>query len=393
MTTATHPATGPAVPAAAPRYAPFARTLVVFSITAMLATGQLYGLIPLVNAIAADWQTTPTAVTWLMTVYGFGYAAGFLLFGPLSDRYGRRRVIVTGVAATAVTTLLVATAPGLGAAVALRIVQGMTMGAFPPVAMAYVGERIEPRRRLVTVTMMTTGFLAAAVVGQLAAQWLAGFGWRLFFVAGAAAFTVAAAALRWAMLPDGPVSDASPLDAYRIMPSLLRSPGLRLLYAAVPTVLTAFVAIYTGLQLTGISGLLGLRASALPVILAIPFLTPQLARIPGPRRAAVALAMAAAGTALIGLLTPSTVGLALLLMLVTAGIAVAAPSLVDTIGSRAGTARGPAISLFTALLFAGASLGPQVAGLLADHGIAPLAFALTGMLTVGAALTLAARRS
>ncbi|GAA2578106.1 MFS transporter [Actinomadura fulvescens] len=393
MTTAPTTAAPPVPATPAAGYAPFARTLVVFSITALLATAQLYGLIPLVNTIAADWHTSPTAVTWLMTVYGLGYAAGFLLFGPLSDRYGRRRVIVTGVAATAVATLAVAAAPGLGLGVALRIVQGMTMGAFPPVAMAYVGERIEPRRRLVTVTTMTTGFLAAAVVGQLAAQWLATFGWRVFFVAGAAAFAVAAVALRWAMLPDAPASGASPLDAYRVMPSLLRSPDLRLLYAAVPTVLTAFVAIYTGLQLTGTTGLLGLRASALPVILAIPFLTPRLARVPGPRRAALALAAAAAGTGLIGLLTPGTAVLALLLMLVTAGIAVAAPSLIDTIGSRAGAARGPAISLFTALLFAGASLGPQIAGLLADHGIAPLAFALTVMLAAGSVLTVAARRS
>lgn len=375
-------------------FAPFGRTLAAFATTALLATGQLYGMIPLLGSAASGWHTRPAALTWLVSAFGLGYAAGFLLFGPLSDRLGRRRVMLAGVTATAVTTALVAAAPGPDAALALRVLQGLTIGAFPPVAMAYVGERIEPRRRLVMVTAMTTGFLSAAVVGQLAAQGLAAtLGWRSFFLAGAVAFGGAALLLRWALLPDGaPASTARPLAAYRSMLALVWAPPLRLLYLAVPTVLGSFVAIYTGLQLTGTTGLLGLRASALPAILAVPFLTPRLARVPGPARAALALGLAAAGVALVGLLRPGTLVLALLLMAVTAGIAIAAPGLIDTIGSRAGAARAPAISLYTALMFVGASVGPQVAGVLAGHGLDVLAYALAGLLLTGALLTLASRR-
>ncbi|WP_083982653.1 MFS transporter [Actinomadura hibisca] len=398
MTTALRPPVSP-VPPVPPSTtplpaAPFGRTVIALALTALLATGQLYGLIPLVNAMAAEWHTTPATATWLVTVYGLGYAAGFVLFGPLSDRYGRRRVIVTGVAATAALTLLTAAAPGFGAALLLRIVQGMAMGAFPPVAMAYIGERIEPRRRLVSMTALTTGFLASAALAQLAAQALAGLGWRMFFVLTAVLFALAAVALRRVLLPDAPApAGVSPLDAYRAMPRLLRSPDLRLLYLAVPTVLTGFVAVFTGLQLTGTEGLVALRASGLPVILALPFLTPLLARVPGPRRAALALAAAGLATVLIALLAPGTLGLALLLMVLTAGVGLAAPALVEAIGARAGAARGPASSLFTALLFVGASLGPQVAGALTGGGFAALAYVVTGLFAAGAlVLALASRR-
>ncbi|WP_083733263.1 MFS transporter [Actinomadura sp. CNU-125] len=319
-------APGPS-PTAEAAYAPFGRTVAALAATALLATSQLYGMIPLLGRAASGWRTDPASLTWLVSVFGFGYAAGFLLFGPLSDRLGRRRVMVGGVAATAVSTALVAAAPSPDAALVLRILQGLTIGAFPPVAMAYIGERVAPHRRLVTVTAMTTGFLAAAVVGQLAAQSLAAvLGWRSFFLAGAAAFALAAVALARTLLPDGPSGGASPLTAYRTMLRLLAAPGLWPLFLAVPAVLGPFVAIYTGLQLTGTTGLLELRASALPVILAIPFLTVRLARIPGPARAGAALAASAAGVALIGLLEPGTFGLALLLMVVTAGTAVAAPA-------------------------------------------------------------------
>ncbi|REE99530.1 MFS transporter [Thermomonospora umbrina] len=374
-------------PRPAPATAPFARTAAVLSFTALLATGQLYGVIPLFAAMEDDWGAGRTTLTWMVSVFGFGYVAGFLLFGPLSDRFGRRRVVVWGVAATTLTTALVATAPSLGSGLALRALQGLTIGAFPPVAMAYVGERVEPRRRLVTLTAMTTGFLSAAVLGQLAAQGLAAtVGWRAFFLFGAVAFAVAAVALHRVMLPDPPVGGRSPLDAYRAMPALLVSPRLRRLYLATLTVLGSFVAVFTGLELSGVDGLLGLRAAALPVILAIPFLTPRLARLPGPHRVGAALALAAGAVALAGLLEPGTAVLAVLLIALTGGIAIAAPGLVDTVGTRAGDARGPAISLFTAVLFLGASIGPQIAGPLTSHGFAPLAYVLAGLLLSGSLL-------
>lgn len=367
--------------------------MAVFSVTALLATGQLYGVIPLFGSMEAGWRVGQGALTWMVSVFGFGYMAGFLLFGPLSDRLGRRRVVVWGVAATAATTAAVAAAPNLGAGLALRAVQGLTTGAFPPVAMAYVSERIEPRRRLVTLTAMTTGFLSSAVLGQLAAQGLAAtVGWPAFFLLGAAAFAAAAAALHRVMLPDPPAGGRSPLDAYRAMPALLRSPGLRPLYLATPTVLGAFVAIFTGLQLAGVTGLLGLRAGALPVILAVPFLTPRLARVPAPYRVGAALTLAAAAVALAGLLRPGTAGLAVLIMALTAGVAVAASGMVDTVGGRAGQARGPAISLFTAVLFLGASLGPQLAGALTGRGLPALAGVLAGLLLLGALLVVSTAR-
>ncbi|XVQ13642.1 MFS transporter [Spirillospora sp. CA-255316] len=387
---------GSGTPPAAPtshRHAPFGPTVVALAATALLAAGQLYGMIPLLGPAAAGWDARPAALTWLVSAFGFGYAAGFLLLAPLSDRFGRRRVVVAGLAATAVTTALVAASPGPDAALALRALQGLTAGAFPPVAMAYVAERVEPHRRLVTITSMTTGFLASAALGQLAAQGLAAtLGWRWFFAFGAAAFAASAVLLRRVMLPDLPAARRSPLEAYRAMVPLLRAPRLRLLFLTVPVVLASFVALYTGLELTGTTGLLGLRASALPAILAVPFLTPWLARLPGPRRVALALALMAAGTAAVGLLDPGTTVLALLLLAVTAGTAVAAPALIDTIGSRAGADRAAAVSLYSALLFAGGSLGPQIAGALAGRGMGALALALTALLAAGAAFALASGR-
>ncbi|MFI7124703.1 MFS transporter [Nonomuraea sp. NPDC050153] len=131
-----------------PARAPFARTLAAFTLTAVLVSGQLYIVIPLLHDMAADWGASAGGLTWLVTAFGIGYGAGFLAFGPLSDRYGRRRLLTIGLPLAALTSAAVALSANPEVALALRAVQGLAVAMFPPAALAYVAERVEPRRRV-----------------------------------------------------------------------------------------------------------------------------------------------------------------------------------------------------------------------------------------------------
>ncbi|WP_433423847.1 MFS transporter [Microtetraspora malaysiensis] len=399
MTTVLSPSSRPARRGSAtpaPAWAPFGRTLLAFVLTGLLATGHLYGVIPLIGAMSSQWGASPVTLTWLVSAFGFGYAGGFLVFGPLSDRYGRRRVITSGMAATALATAAVALSTGVGAAVALRFAEGVATAAFAPVAFAYVAERVEPRRRGVTMTSVTSAFLASAVIGQLAAKALADLaGWRAVFLAGGAAFAVMALVLARVMLPDAPGGAVA--NPYAAVPALLRDPRLVLVYTATLVILGAFVAVYTALQLDGpaeIAGdpaaLLALRSTALPAFVVIPFVTPRLAVIAPARRAGLALMLAAVSAAAVAVTDPGLVGLAVLLAVFAFAIGVAAPSVIETVGGLAGRARGTAVSLFTFVLFVGASLGPQAASALAAHGFTVLVAAVAAALVAGAALILLA---
>ncbi|WP_068923082.1 MFS transporter [Planobispora rosea] len=385
----------PALPPAA-AVAPLGRTVSVFVLTAVLASGQLYMVIPLLGEMAAGWGVPAGGLTWLVTAFGAGYAAGFLLFGPLSDRYGRRRLLSYGLPIAAVATALVAVSPDPGTAIALRVVQGVAVAMFPPAAMAYLAERVEPRRRMVAITSVTSGFLAAAVLLQVAAQLLGdGLGWRGMFLVSALAFTVAAVAVRAVMLPD-PVREitGSFLSAYRAVPVLLAKPALLLRYAATVTVLASFVALYTGLQITGAAGtpdaLLALRASGLPSMILVPLLTPWLVKVPALPRAAGALILCALTLVTVGVAAPGAIGLALLLAVYVAGISAGGPALNESVAQLAGESRGTALALFTFALFLGGSIGPQIAALLGDFRT--LLYGLAALLAAGAAGILASIR-
>ncbi|MFE4462112.1 MFS transporter [Nocardia tengchongensis] len=394
--------------------APPGRTIGAVCAVGILVVGQLYVVLPVLNRIAGDWDTSKSAATWTTTAFGLAYGAGFLVTGPLSDRWGRRPVIVGGLAASVISSLLVAAAPGLVTGLSARILQGLTASFFAPAAFAYLSERIAPERRIFALTCLTSSFLGAGVVAQVLAQLIGNaLGWRAIFVAGAVAFAVSAVTLRVVLQPPrdeaGPAPDSTeptatarsvtPSAVFGPFLSLLRQSRLALLYLSCLAILGSFVGVYTGIQLvppdgvgSGNAALLALRASAIPAMVAIPLLAGRLGVIAAPTRLVVALGAAALAVAVTAV-PLGGVWVAVWLFVFVAAIAVAAPAAVQTITARAGEARGAATALYTFALFVGASAGPQLADLVARHGYPAVALAVAALAAAGAALAAVSERN
>ena len=378
-------------PREATAYAPTARTLVVLAVAAVLVNAQNYTVIPLLPQFATDWHASLSAVTWMSSAVFAGYGAGFLVLGPLATRFDRRRMLVAGLAAAGVTTLLVPLANGLAVGIALRVVQGFAAATFAPAAFAYISSRVHPQRRTLALSVVVSGFLAAAVAGQVGAQLIAPYGWRPVFVVSAVLFAALAATVRGSLPADPAVSTGSLGEAYRSMPGLLFGRRLAPLYAATLTNLGAFVAVYAGLQISGAvpSGeLLGLRASALPAIIAVPLLAAWSRRIPAHLRAAGSALVGAVAAAGVAVLRPGIVGIALLLLVFVAAVAAEAAALNEAIGQRAGERRGVAIPLFTFVLMVGAAAAPPIAGALAGAGLGTLFAGIAAVSLAGGLLVL-----
>ncbi|MFI6865448.1 MFS transporter [Nocardia sp. NPDC050406] len=375
-----------------------ARTLPVFVLSALLATGQMYIPIPLFTAMQADWHVGTGVTTWIISAFAFGYAGGFVAFGPLSDRFGHRRVLMTGMLAAAVVTLLTGLALSAPMAVGLRIVQGLVIGSIPPAIMAYIGTRIDPRHRAVVTMSVATSFLAATVLAQIASQAVvAAFPWRTMFLGSAVAFAALAFALRAVMRDDAPTGADQPLrHSYAAIPAVLRIRPLLPMLIAGALAMSVMVGIYTGIEITGLvhgSGeLLTLRAGALPVMLALPLLAIPLARLSKPGQmvlgvlvAAVAMVAATFEGSHIGVLT-------VLLAALVGGLGVISPAVLQTAGELGGDARAAASSVAMFSFYVGATVGPIVASSAAPHGFSVLAWTLAVLLVLALGLTLLGAR-
>lgn len=383
-----------------PRWAPTGRTLAVLVATAIIGVGQTYSVIPLLPGIAEDFGTSVSAASWTITAFSLCFAVGFLLAGPAADRFGPRRVILLGLTGSAAATLAVSLAENLITAVNLRCVQGATVAMLAPTGFAYAADRIDPARRPVAYGVLSSAGLAAAVLMQVAAQTLAPLGWRAVFIASGIAMLVLAAAARILLITDTDDRADSMLTAIAAVPRLLLRPRLLALYAATSTLLGSFVLIYTALELAGprtvaddSARLLALRASALPAAVAAPLLIRAGHRFSARTKACTALALAAAAAVAAGMASHQIVALGAALLLFVGGIAVAAPSLVELIHAAGSDAIGAATALYTASLFVGTSVGPQVAAGLAPVGFGAATWSSAAILTAGALITLLGGRS
>ncbi len=80
---------------------------------------------PVMPSVGHDLLATPDNVKLTLTTYMLGFAVGQLFYGPLSDRFGRRPVLLAGLLFFTITTFACSAAPSIGGLIGLRILQGL----------------------------------------------------------------------------------------------------------------------------------------------------------------------------------------------------------------------------------------------------------------------------
>jgi predicted MFS family arabinose efflux permease len=88
-------------------------------------------------ALRDDLGLATIEAQWVLTAYALCFGGGLLLGGRLGDLYGRRRVLICGLALFAAGSLLAAVAPGLGVLIAGRAAQGAGSAAAIPATLAF----------------------------------------------------------------------------------------------------------------------------------------------------------------------------------------------------------------------------------------------------------------
>lgn len=135
--------------------------------------------------IRTHWQLTAGDLAPLFGAGLLGLTAGALLCGPLSDRFGRKRVIELCVFLFGALTLASAFSPDLQTLVFLRFLTGLGLGGAMPNTITMTSEYLPARRRGALVTLMFCGFtLGSAFGGIISAQLVSVIGWHGILVLG-----------------------------------------------------------------------------------------------------------------------------------------------------------------------------------------------------------------
>jgi MFS transporter, DHA1 family, multidrug resistance protein len=149
--------------------------------------------VPALPEVARSLSAPVSATQFTLTTYFVGLAAGQLLWGPLSDRYGRKPVLVAGLLIMLVASIAGSLAQSVSGIAAARVVQGLGMSSGALIGRTIVRDLHAHEQAARLLARMTIVFsvvpLAAPLVGALLAGWA---GWPAVLLAMAA---VAAALL------------------------------------------------------------------------------------------------------------------------------------------------------------------------------------------------------
>jgi EmrB/QacA subfamily drug resistance transporter len=123
-----------------------------------------------------------TDVSWVVAAYVVAAAAATPLWGKLGDRHGRKRLLELALALFLLASALCGVAQSLTMLIASRAVQGVAAGGLMTLAMAAVGDLVDPRERARHQGYIVTTFAAAAIAGPLIGGLIVdGIGWRWVF--------------------------------------------------------------------------------------------------------------------------------------------------------------------------------------------------------------------
>ncbi|MEQ9690871.1 MAG: Bcr/CflA family efflux MFS transporter, partial [Bauldia litoralis] len=164
--------------AASPRV--FIATLIVVSALNPIAINMF---VPAMPDIMVGLQTNQATIQLVLSAYLFATAASQLLLGPMSDRFGRRPVLLAGLTVFIVATVVCASAPTIGILIAARVAQGAGGCVGIVVGRAMIRDRYERDRAASMLGYVTMGFAMAPMVGPMIGGLLNdSFGWRSIFM-------------------------------------------------------------------------------------------------------------------------------------------------------------------------------------------------------------------
>jgi MFS family permease len=164
---------------------------------------QLYCTQPLLPLFTSLFHASKTAVGMTVSAATLGVALSAPVFGALTERLARKRVIVASLLGISIPTLLSATSTSLPQLIFWRFLQGIMVPGVVAVIVTYIGEEWPPDRVALIMSFYVSGTALGGFTGRIGTGILTDrFNWRIAFLAlGVASLAGAGAVAAW--LPRG----------------------------------------------------------------------------------------------------------------------------------------------------------------------------------------------
>ncbi|MGK9149193.1 MFS transporter [Plantibacter flavus] len=162
--------------------------------------------------IGLAFDASQDALNLVAVAYTLGLAGTVLYLGALGDRFGRKRMLLIGVAVSIPAALLAAFAPSLPVLVLARLIGGVAAGAAYPTTLSLITALWSGKARTQAIAIWSGAGAALSVMGPLSAGWILEWAtWGIAFLV-AIPLAVVSIVLVVAVVPSGVHESSEPVD-------------------------------------------------------------------------------------------------------------------------------------------------------------------------------------
>lgn len=161
----------------------FWRATLALSMGAFLAFANLYFAQPLLPIFTKEFHLAPVTSSLAVSVTTFSLGLSLLFFGPLSDAFGRKKIMLITMVGVAVMALFIANTHSFTQLLVYRFIEGFFLAGVPSLAIAYIGEEFSRRSLVLAIGI----YISGTSIGGMGGRLICGFatellGWREAFL-------------------------------------------------------------------------------------------------------------------------------------------------------------------------------------------------------------------
>lgn len=207
----------------------------------------LYVTQPLLPTFSEAFHVSPAVASLSLSVTTFALAVSLIIVSSLSEAWGRKSLMTISIFAASVLTLALAFSPNFETILVLRVVQGIVFAGLPAIAMAYLGEEMEPASLGVAMGLYISGNSVGGLSGRVIIGTLTDhYNWHTGMMVLGGISLLVSLLFVW-MLPSSKHFSARPLQLKALTKTLLqhlRDPSMLCLYGMGFLLMGSFVTLY-----------------------------------------------------------------------------------------------------------------------------------------------------
>ncbi|WP_251551542.1 MFS transporter [Neobacillus muris] len=227
-------------------FALFAGGFITFSI--------LYDVQPLMPIFSKEFHVSAAAGSLTLSVTTFTLAVSMLITSSLSEAWGRKIIMAASLLLSSLIVIFTAFSPSFGSLLGFRVLQGIVLAGLPAIAMAYLGEEVDPKSLGVAMGIYISGNSIGGMAGRIITGTVTDFfSWRIA-MGSIGLISLILSMWFWRHLPNSKHFAPQPLKLKQLFASLfrhLKDPALLCLYGIAFILMGSFVTLYNyiGFQL------------------------------------------------------------------------------------------------------------------------------------------------